>query len=245
MRPLATTPAEFDMPTRDLAAMIDVSAVQAFHTESDIRSLAAIATDMGFIAAHALPNFVPLLRDLIPRGGRTMAGGPIGFPSGGAATATKVHEAKWLKAAGADELDMMINVGRLKSGDLVYVRDEIRAVVEALAPIPLKVILELHHLDDNEIRRGAEIIAESGAAFVKTGSGWTPSATTLEKIALIASVVRGRVGIKASGGVRDLRTVAAMIELGVTRFGINTKSAVELVQANAALSGDESPAAPR
>ena len=154
MHPLATATAPLGAPTRDLAAMIDISAVQAFHTEADIRSLAAIATEMGFIAAHALPNFVPLLRDLVPRGGRTMIGGPIGFPSGGAATATKIHEAKWLKAAGADELDMMINVGRLKSGDLDYVRDKIRAVVKR-SPIPLKVILELYHLDDDKIRRGA------------------------------------------------------------------------------------------
>lgn len=123
----------------DLAQMIDISAVQAFHTEEDVRALADLATAQGFIAAHALPNFVPLLRSLVPAGGRTLVGGPIGFPAGGHMTAIKVAEAKALREAGADELDLMMNVGRLKSGDMSYVRDEVAAVIEAAAPVPIKV----------------------------------------------------------------------------------------------------------
>lgn len=221
----------------DLAAMIDISAVQAFHNEADIRSLASLAIVNGFIAAHALPHFMTLLRSLVPAGGRTLVGGPVGFPAGGHTTAIKVAEAEGLKRAGADELDMMINVGRLKSGDLSYVREEIAAVVAAVAPVPLKVILELHHLTDVEIEAASAIVAESGAAFVKTGTGWTPAAATLERIALIARVVGGRVGIKASGGIRDLDTVARMVSLGVTRFGVNTVTAVDLVRQVAALPG--------
>ncbi|MCX5569913.1 deoxyribose-phosphate aldolase [Kaistia nematophila] len=228
----------------DLAQRIDISAVQTFHAEADIRSLAALAVENGFIAAHALPNFVPLLRSLVPAGGRTLVGGPIGFPSGGHMTAIKVAEAAALREAGADELDMMINVGRLKSGDLNYVRDEIAAVIEAAAPVPLKVILELHHLTDTEIETAADIVASSGAAFVKTGTGWTPAAATLPRIRLIAAVVAGRAGIKASGGIRDLATVAEMVALGVTRFGINTASAIELVKQVDALPGGRLAIAP-
>src|SRR5258707_1066608 len=102
----------------ELAAIIDISAVQAFHTESDIRALAGVAAQPRFIPAPALPNFVPLLRSLLPRDGATMVGGPIGFPAGGHETQTKVIEAEALARAGADELDMMMNIGRLKSGDL-------------------------------------------------------------------------------------------------------------------------------
>jgi deoxyribose-phosphate aldolase len=222
-------------PPADLAALIDISAVQAFHTESDVRALAAIACEHGFIAAHALPNFVPVLRAIIPRGGATLVGGPIGFPSGGHATATKVAEARGLADAGGEELDMMMNIGRLKSGDHAYVADEIAAVVAAVAPIPVKVIIEIGHLSDDEIRDASAIVAASGAAFVKTGTGWTAWPTTSEKVALISEVVGGRIGIKASGGIRSLATIAELLALGVTRFGINTQVAVDLVRQCAAL----------
>ncbi|MDE3798595.1 deoxyribose-phosphate aldolase [Sinorhizobium meliloti] len=222
---------------RDLAALIDISAVQAFHTEADVRELAGIAVAEGFIAAHALPNFVPLLRSLVPSGGLTLVGGPVGFPSGGHSTRTKTAEAVELAENGAQELDMMNNVGRIKSGDFGYVRSEIRAIVEAIAPVPLKVILELAHLTDEEIRAASAIVAESGAAFVKTGTGWTPSATTLEKLKLIVETVGGAVEIKASGGIRSLDAIAGMMRLGVTRFGINTQVAVDLVRQCAALPG--------
>ena len=221
----------------DLAAMIDVSAVQAFNTEQDVRELAEIAARTGFVMAHALPHYVPLLRSLLPRGGRTMVGAPIGFPSGGHATTTKLAEAKDLILAGAEELDLMMNVGRLKSGDLAYVQNEASAVVEAAAPIPVKVIIEAGYLTDDEIRRACDIIVESAAAFVKTGSGWSSIPTTVAQVALIADAVQGAVQIKASGGIRDLDTVTRMIAVGVTRFVINARVAVGLVERCAAVSG--------
>lgn len=223
------------LTARDLAALIDISAVQAQHAEADVRELAAIATEHGFIAAHVLPHFVPLLRSLVPVGGETLVGGPIGFPSGGHTTRTKVAEGVNLVADGAQEVDMMINVGRLKSGDVTYVKTDIRTVVEAVAPVPLKVILEVSHLTDDEIRTASAIVAESGAAFVKTGTGWTPNATTVERIRLIVETVQGAVQVKASGGIRSLETIATMVDLGVTRFGINTRVAVDLVSQCAAL----------
>ena len=137
-----------ELTSAALAQMIDISAVQAFHGEADIRALAEIATRHGFIAAHALPHFVPLLRSLVPRGGATLVGGPVGFPSGGHTTETKVLEARRLARDGAEELDMVINLGRLKSGDLSYVREEVAAVVQAVAPLPLKLILEITYLSE-------------------------------------------------------------------------------------------------
>lgn len=214
----------------ELAQLIDISAVQAQHTETDVRDVANLAVQYGFIAAHALSNFVPLLRDLIPVGGRTLVGGPIGFPSGGNMTAVKVMEAVELAKAGAEELDMMMNIGRLKSNDISYVVSEIREVVAAIAPLPLKVILEVGRLTDNEIRRGSDAVVEGHAAFVKTGTGWLSGGTSVEQIGLIAGTVDGAVQIKASGGIRSLTTMAEMIRLGVTRFGISTGFAIALVQ---------------
>ena len=128
-------PAGVHLSSGKLAQMIDISAVQAFHTEDDIRSLANLALKRGFIL---LTHFVPLLRSLIPVGNSTLVGGPIGFPSGGHTIVIKLAEARSLVEVGADKLDMMINLGRLKSGDLCYVRNEIKAVVETIAPISLK-----------------------------------------------------------------------------------------------------------
>jgi deoxyribose-phosphate aldolase len=189
-----------------------------------------LPVENGFIAAHALPHFVPLLRSLVPAGGSTLVGGPVGFPSGGHTTMIKLAEARSLVEAGADEMDMMINLGRLKSDDLGYVRDEIKAVVEGIAPVPLKVILEVSRLTDDEIRRGSEAVVEAGAAFVKTGTGWTGEPTTLDHIRLINAVVQGSCRIKASGGIRNLETINAMLSLGVTRFGINTDVALGLLK---------------
>lgn len=230
MRSTASPPPPAALTPRDLADLIDISAVQAGTTEAEVRELARIAVVEGFAAAHVLPNFVPLLRSLVPPGCGTRVGGPVGFPSGGHTTRIKVAEAVALAADGAEELDMMINVGRLKSGDRGYVAADVRAVVEAIAPLPLKVILEVALLTDDEIREGSAIIADSGAAFVKTGSGWTPGATTVTNLGIVIATVAGRAAVKASGGIRDLATIAAMRRLGVSRFGINARVAVDLLR---------------
>lgn len=219
-----------------LGQMIDISTVQATHTEADVLEVARVAVVGGFIAVHALPHFVPLLRTLVPRGA-TLVGAPVGFPSGGSTTATKLAEAVELVEFGADELDMMINVGRLRSGDDAYLVSEIRAVAAAIAPVPLKVILEVGHLTEGEIRRGSKAAVDGGAAFVKTGTGWLSGATTVEQIRLIADTVQGAVQIKASGGMRSLSTIGEMIQLGVTRFGISARHALALVDACAQLPG--------
>lgn len=166
-----------------------------------------------------------------------MVGAPVGFPSGAHTTAIKVAEAIGLVADGAEELDMVINVGRLRSGDIAYVKADIRAVVEAIAPVPLKVILEIAHLTDDEVRRGAAIVADSGAVFVKTGTGWPRYATTVERVRIIIEAVAGAVQVKAAGGIRDLDTIADMVRLGVTRFGIGTRGARDLVRQCAMLPG--------
>ncbi len=222
---------------RDLAQMIDISAVQAFHTEADVRDVAAVGLAEGFIAVHALPNFTVLLSELLPRESGVLVGGPIGFPSGGSLTAVKLAEARGLVEAGAAEVDLMMNIGRLKSGDDAYVAREIAAVIAEVAPVPVKVIIEVSRLTDAEIRRAARLVAAAGAAFVKTGTGWTGLPTTPDHVRLIREAAGPEIGVKASGGLRDLDTVARMVAAGVTRFGVNTQVARELVAQCRALPG--------
>lgn len=149
-----------------------------------------------------------------PVDGSTFVGGPVGFPSGGHTTTTiKVAEARSLAEAGADELDMMINLGRFKSGDLSCVRDEIKAVVEMIKPVPLKVIIEVSRLTDDEIQRASESAVEAGAVFVKTGTGWTGETTTLQHIRIIGAVVRGHAGSKRQEGSATLQPSKACSHL--------------------------------
>lgn len=215
---------------RALARRIDVSAVQASNARVDVESLATIARRYGFITAHVLPGWVPLLRSLL-EGSSTLVGAPVGFPAGGSTTTVKVVEARDLLDAGAQEMDVVVNIGRLRSGDTDYVRHELNAIAEAIGhAVPLKVILEVGYLDEGQIRAGCEAAIEAGADFVKTGTGWSGRPTTIEHVRLIHGFVGGAIEIKASGGIRELDTVLEMERLGVTRFGINTPAAVALLE---------------
>ena len=222
---------------RDLARMIDISAVQAFHTESDLRELVDVAAENGFIAVHALPHWTKTLAGLLRQTPDVLVGGPVGFPGGGHRTETKVLEARLMVEDGVEEMDLMVNVSRLKSGQLAYVTDEIAAVADAAGKVPLKVILETGYLTSDEIRAGTESCIAGGAAFVKTSTGWAPKGARLEDLAIIAETAKGRIAIKASGGIRDLDSVAAMLKIGVTRFGINTVASRQILADCAALPG--------
>jgi deoxyribose-phosphate aldolase len=211
-----------------LARMIDISAVQAFHTLDDVTELARVAVQRKFVAAHVLPNFVTHLRQQLA-GSETMTGAPVGFPSGGSSTSVKVTEARELIESGVDEMDLMISLGRFRSGDYSYVLNEIRAVVDAAAPVPVKVILELHYLSEDQIKRGCELCIQAGADFVKTATGWAPSGATLKRVELITRFVHSAIKVKASGGIRDFETVELMRRMGVQRFGINTAAAISIL----------------
>ncbi len=215
---------------RSLARIVDISAVRAQHGEREIREMVQRAKEHRFVAVHVLPAWVPFLRALLEGERDILIGAPVGFPSGGHTTAAKVAEARALVADGVQELDMVINVGKLRSGADAYVRDEIRAVVDAAGDRPVKVILEVHHLTQDEIRRACELAVEARAAFVKTSTGWAPSGATLGTVRLITSFVAGKIQVKAAGAIRDLETVVAMLRMGVTRFGINLDSSIEILR---------------
>lgn len=220
-----------------LAQMIDISAVQAFHTRADLEALVEIAKEYKFAAVHALPNWTSTLAGMLSDTPDVLVGGPVGFPGGGHKTETKIFEAQSMLADGVQEMDMMINVSRLKSGDLDYVTREIAAVVAAAGDVGVKVILETAYLTHEEIRAGSIAAADAGAAFVKTSTGWAPGGARVEDIRIIADAVQGKAKIKASGGIRDLATVREMILLGVDRFGINADASRQIIAACEALPG--------
>lgn len=119
-----------------------------------------------------------------------MIGGPVGFPGGGHATDTKVQEVRQLIADGAREVDMVVNIGKVLSGDYDYVREDLRRVVEAAAPVPAKVILETHYLNEELIRRVCDIAVEVGMKWVKTSTGWAPTAPRWKKSASLPTSLK-------------------------------------------------------
>ncbi len=220
-----------------LARMIDLSAVKAQDAEQDVRRMAETALAFNCVAAFALPAMTPLLVELIGRGASTAVGGAVGFPSGADTTRIKAAQARELVEMGCSEIDMVINIGKLLSGRNGEVRDDIRAVIAEVRPLPVKVILECHHLNEAQILTGCDLAIEAGAAFVKTGTGWAETGATLENVALIKAHVGNRVGIKAAGGVRDLQTLLEMVRRGVTRFGLGWRTASAILNKVKALPG--------
>ena len=213
----------------EIARMIDISAVRADSTLDEVRKVAEAAKQYLFICAFAHPCFTEELVQLLKDREDIMVGGVSGFPSGADTTEIKVATAKQMLSLGVNEVDMVINIGALKSGRYDLVRDDIRAVVDACS-VPVKSILEVAYLTDDEIRIASRLAVEAGVAFVKTGTGWANKPTTVETIKLIKSEIGDSAKIKAAGGVRDLSTLLAMVREGCSRFGIGLNSAIKIIQ---------------
>jgi deoxyribose-phosphate aldolase len=152
----------------------------------------------------------------------------IGFPHGGTTTEVKVFEAQQALRSGATELDMVINIGALRSGRDAYVKEEIAAIVNIAhaAGAIVKVIMENAYLDDDQKVRGCRLAEAAGADFVKTSTGFAPTGATHEDLALMRRTVSAKVGVKAAGGVRTLDGLLAVMELGVTRIGATQTAAI-------------------
>lgn len=214
----------------NLARKIDISAVRTDVTLEELSRLAETARKYKFICAFAMPCFTRRLIELLKDTPEVAVGGVVGFPSGAETTATKVHIANEMKELGCGELDMVINVGALKSGEYGLVRDDIRAVVNAAEGLPVKSILEICYLTDEEIATASKIAVEAGVTYVKTGTGWGPKPTTVDTIRIIRNAIGGAAKIKAAGGVRDLDTLLAMIDAGCDRFGISAGSCIKIME---------------
>jgi deoxyribose-phosphate aldolase len=225
------------LTAQEVARLIDISAVQAPHGESEIRECVKHAKEFRFVAVHALPCWTSFLRGLLADSPDILVGAPVGFPGGAHRTEIKVAEAKLLIQDGVQEMDMMLNVGKLRSGDVRYCEEDILAVVAAAGGLPVKVIIEVHYLDREQLKKACEACIKGGAAFVKTATGWAPSGATLEVVQFITSFVGKAIKVKAAGGIRSLETLLQMYRMGVARFGINLNSSIEIVRSVAALPG--------
>lgn len=218
-----------NLTRKQIACMVELSAVKPDSSEDDIRNMTACALRHNVVAVFAMPSQTRLVKELIGGNPEIRLGGVIGFPSGAVTTETKVFEVRELLDIGCHDFDMTINIGMLRSGRKEFVSDDIRAVVNAANRVPVRVILENHYLTNDEIKTGCELCIKAGAAFVKTGTGWATTDVTPENITLIKSYVGDACGIKAAGGIRDLQTLLKLYELGATRFGISAKSAEKIL----------------
>ncbi len=213
----------------DIARRIDISAVRADATLDEVLKVAEAAKAYGFICAFAMPCFTGELVRLLKDRPDIMVGGVAGFPSGADTTEIKVATAKQMLSLGVNEIDMVINVGALKSGRYDLVKNDIRAIVDVCG-VPVKSILEIAYLTDDEIRRASRLAVEAGVTYVKTGTGWASKPTTVETIKIIKKEIGDTALIKAAGGVRDLATLMEMIREGCDRFGIGLNSAIKIME---------------
>ena len=219
-----------DFDLNQVAGMIDISAVRTDVTMTELLNMANLAKYYRFICAYAMPCFTPDLIELMADTPDVSVGGVVGFPSGADSTLIKVMTTRDMLAMGCSELDMVINVGALKSGKHDLVADDIKKVIDAAQGKTVKAILEIAYLTQDEIKRACEIAAASGVDYVKTGTGWAHKPTTVEDVKLIKRTIGNAVKIKVAGGVRTLDIMLEMIDAGSSRFGIGYLSAMAIMR---------------
>lgn len=212
----------------DLAAMIDHTLLKPETTPAQIEQLCFEARKYGFASVVVNPTYVEFVAERLAGSG-VRVGTVIGFPLGATSSAVKAFETHDAIGHGAEEIDMVINVGALKAKNYSLVTEDIVGVVRICRSqgVQTKVIIETGLLTDDEKVVACLLAKEAGADFVKTSTGFGPGGATLEDVALMRRVVGPRIGVKASGGIRTLRQVRAMIAAGATRLGTNASVLIE------------------
>ncbi len=214
------------MKRGEMARLLDHSVLKPEATESDVR--AGVEVVRGWPGGYycVQPCWVALAA-------RELSGTPVGvisvvgFPHGCDRTEVKARAAALAVSEGAAEIDMVVNLGLLRSGRVTQVRDDVAAVVRAVPGIPVKVILETAALTEEEIRAACGLCAEAGAAFVKTSTGFHPAGgASVEAVRLMRACVGPAMGVKASGGIRTLADAMRMIEAGANRIGTSASAAI-------------------
>ena len=202
----------------DFAKIIDHTMLKADSTRETIQRYCAEAKQYGFASVCVNSCHAALVaRELKGTGINTCC--VVGFPLGAMITEAKAFEAKAAVAAGADEVDMVINIGAIKDQDMAFVEQDIKAVVEAAKPAIVKVIIETCLLTDEEKTAVCEASVRAGAAFVKTSTGFSTGGATVHDVALMKQAVKGQAKVKASGGIRTPEFTAELVEAGADRIG--------------------------
>jgi deoxyribose-phosphate aldolase len=212
---------------RDLAQHIDHTLLKADASAADIARLCAEARDHAFWSVCVNGTRVAQAAALLEDSSVKVAA-VVGFPLGATDADVKRFETEALIDLGAQEIDLVLNIGRLKDGDDRAVLRELRDVVEAAQGVPVKVILETCLLTRDEKLRACSLCVEAGARFVKTSTGFSTGGATLEDVRLLREAVGPKIGVKASGGIRDTAAALAMIAAGASRLG--TSAGVAIVQ---------------
>ena len=201
-----------------IAKMIDHTMLKADASEKTILRYCREAKEYGFASICVNTCFVPLVaKELKGSGVKTCC--VVGFPLGAMSTSAKAFEAKQAVADGAEEVDMVINIGAMKDARFDFVKKDIEAVVEASKPAIVKVIIETCLLTDEEKVKACELSVEAGAAFVKTSTGFSTGGATVADVKLMKETVGDRAKVKASGGIRTPEDAKALIEAGADRIG--------------------------
>ncbi|HZG71645.1 MAG TPA: deoxyribose-phosphate aldolase, partial [Chondromyces sp.] len=206
------------MNKQDLINMIDYTLLKPTATKEDIKSFCEETIEYGFKTVFVNPSYVSYAYSLLSPH-NIKVGVPIGFSLGGATTHVKVEETKEAIKNGAEEIDMLVNLGALKSGEWDVVKNDIVEVVKASQGLTTKVIIETALLTDEEKVKVTEIIIEAGADFVKTATGFNGGGATVEDVKLLRSVAGDKIGVKAAGGVKTFEDAVKIIEAGANRIG--------------------------
>lgn len=209
------------------AMFIDHTLLRVDTTGADIGLLCEEAVEHGFAAVCIPTSYVAQASNLL-YGSDVAVCAVIGFPLGNQTTDTKVFEARQAVELGAAEIDMVIHLGAARAADFVYVQKDIRRVVAVADSAVVKVIIECCLFDDDIKCRLAEIVAESGAGYIKTSTGFAESGATVEDVMLLSQIVSARIRVKAAGGIRDWPSCQTMLTAGASRIG--TSAGVAIMQ---------------
>jgi len=214
-----------ELSPAQLAAFIDHTLLKADATARDIEKLCAEAREHKFFSVCVNGSRVVEARHFL-EGAEVKVAAVVGFPLGAMSTDAKRFETEAAIDDGAQEIDVVLNVGKLKDGDDQFVLRELCDVVEAADERTVKVILETCLLTEEEKIRACKLAVESGAHFVKTSTGFSTGGATVADVKLMREIVGPKFGVKASGGIRDLKTALAMIQAGATRLGVSAGVAI-------------------
>ncbi len=218
------------MDSKEILAHVDHTLLKPEATWPQVKALCDEAVEFGTASVCINTCYVKQAADYLA--GRVKVCCVVGFPLGATDTASKAFEARTAIANGADEVDMVINIGRLKNGEYDAVREDIRAVKQAVGDKVLKVIIETCLLTDEEKRRMCDIVCEAGADYIKTSTGFSTGGATFDDVALMVEGAAGRCKVMAAGGISTVADMEKFLALGADRLG--TSRAVKLLKGEAA-----------
>jgi deoxyribose-phosphate aldolase len=213
------------MTVNEMAAKLESTLLRADAGTADYQRLCEEALSLG-VAVVCVPLSRVVLAVHLLEGSGVKVGTVAGFPLGHEDADSKRYQVEAAVDNGAQELDVVLNIGRLKDGDDLYLLRELRDMVEAADGCPVKVILETGYLTEEEIRRGCHLAVEAEASYVKTSTGMGPRGATVEDVSLMRSLVGEKFGVKAAGGIRDAEFARRLVDAGATRIGTSAAGAI-------------------